>query len=79
MLRAEATLIATSGIVAGTVVAIIGLVPLAIATAGSPLPSGPPTMFVAIVAMAVLLVLAPTIAGTRIVLRRRPATEVERA
>lgn len=78
MLRAEALLVAVMGAIAGTTVAITGLIPLAVATAGSPLPSGSPAVFLAILALATLLILLPTMVGTRLALRRSPATEVER-
>jgi putative ABC transport system permease protein len=61
MLRAEALTIAAIGTVPGTAVAIAGLIPLAIATAGSPLPSGPVWMFAATIAAIAALVLIPTL------------------
>jgi putative ABC transport system permease protein len=78
MLRAEALLIAAIGGALGTAVAIAGLVPLSVATAGSPLPSGPIWIFPAVLALATGLVLVPTIAVTRMTLRHRAAAEVER-
>jgi putative ABC transport system permease protein len=73
MLQAEAMIIVAGGIAIGTLVAIAGLVPLAVATAGSPLPSGSPAIFVAVAAVAVGLVLAPTTATARRLLRGGPA------
>jgi putative ABC transport system permease protein len=76
MLRAEACLLAAGGIGVGTVVAVVGLVPLAVATAGSPLPSGPPGIFVAVAVLALALVLVPTTVVARRVVARRPAVDV---
>jgi putative ABC transport system permease protein len=78
MLQAEALLVVAMGATAGTAVAIAGLIPLAIATAGSPLPTGPPAIFAAVLALAATLVLAPTMAGARLMLRHGPAGDVER-
>ena len=72
MLQAEALIVAATGAVIGTALAIAGLIPLAIATAGSPLPSGPVTVFVGTLAIAIALVLTPTLAGARIILRDPP-------
>jgi putative ABC transport system permease protein len=60
MLELEALLIAAIGAIAGTAVAIAGLIPLAIATAGSPLPSGSPLIFAATIVLIAALVLIPT-------------------
>jgi len=60
MLQAEALLIGAIGAFAGTIVSIAGLVPLAIATAGSPLPSGSPLYFLATLALIAVLLLVPT-------------------
>jgi putative ABC transport system permease protein len=78
MLQAEALLVAGTGAAVGTVLAIAGLIPLAIATAGSPLPSGPVTVFLGTLLVALALVLVPTLAGARVILRDRPAAAVER-
>jgi putative ABC transport system permease protein len=79
MLRAEALIVATIGIGIGTLIAIAGLIPLAVATAGSPIPSGPVLVFFATVLVSAGLVVVPTAAGARITLRRAPAAEVEAA
>ncbi len=61
MLSAEALLVAAVGAIAGTAVAIAGLIPLAVATAGSPLPSGPVSVFAGVLAIVAALVLVPTL------------------
>ena len=60
MLDTEALLVAAVGAIAGTAVALLGLIPLAVATAGSPLPSGPLWVFPATLALIAALVLIPT-------------------
>ncbi|WP_028063466.1 FtsX-like permease family protein [Solirubrobacter soli] len=65
MLHAEALTIAAIGTVTGTAIAIAGLIPLAIATAGSPLPSGPVWVFAATLAVIAALVLIPTFVVAR--------------
>jgi putative ABC transport system permease protein len=77
MLEAEALLVATIGAIAGTAVAVVGLVPLAIAQAGSPLPSGPLWVFPAVLAVVAALVLIPTLAMCRTTLREQKVTDVE--
>jgi putative ABC transport system permease protein len=62
MLTAEALTIAGIGSLIGTAVAIAGLIPLAVATAGTPLPSGPVAVFLATLAGIAALVLLPTLA-----------------
>jgi putative ABC transport system permease protein len=79
MLRAEALTIAGIGALTGTAVAIAGLVPLAIATAGSPLPSGPVWVFAATLATIAALVLAPTVVVTHSLLRNLKVSDVEMA
>jgi putative ABC transport system permease protein len=61
MLGAEALTIAAIGTTTGTAIAVAGLIPLAIATAGSPLPSGPVWVFAATLAAIAALVLIPTL------------------
>jgi putative ABC transport system permease protein len=60
MLDTEALVIGAIGTGLGTIVAVAGLIPLAIATAGTPLPSGPVWVFAAVVAIVAALVLLPT-------------------
>jgi putative ABC transport system permease protein len=62
MLRAEALTIAGVGTLTGTALAVAGLIPVAIATAGSLLPSGPVWIFAATLAAIAALVLLPTLA-----------------
>jgi putative ABC transport system permease protein len=61
MLATEALAIAGVGAAAGTAVAAAGVVPLAIAAAGSPLPSGPLWVLPAVLALSAALVLVPTL------------------
>ena len=79
MLAAEALVIGGIGALVGTAVALAGLIPLAVATAGSPLPSGPPWVFVAVLATIAALVLLPTLVVTRTTLRTQKVTDVEMA
>ena len=79
MLETEALVIAGVGLVAGTAVAVAGLIPLAIATAGSPLPSGPVWVFAAVVLGVAALVLAPTLALSRSLLNSLEVDDVEMA
>ncbi len=74
MLEAEALVVAAVGAIAGTVVAVAGLVPLSIATAGSPLPSGPLSVFLGVLALVIALVLIPTLLLSP---RRLKVTDVE--
>ena len=67
------------GAVVGTVVAIAGLIPLAVATAGSPLPSGPPWVFAAVLATIAALVLLPTRVVSHVLLRDLKVNDVEMA
>jgi putative ABC transport system permease protein len=77
MLEAEALLIAAVGAICGTAVSIAGLVPLAVATAGSPLPSGPVWVFAAVLALVAALVLLPTLVVSRTILRTNQVADVE--
>jgi putative ABC transport system permease protein len=79
MLQAEALVIAGVGALVGTAVAIAGLIPLAVATAGSPLPFGPPWVFAAVLLTIVALVVLPTLVVTRTTLRTQKVTDVETA
>ena len=79
MLETEALLIAGVGLVTGTAVAVAGLIPLAIATAGSPLPSGPVWVFAGVVLGVAALVLAPTLAVSRSLLNSLEVDDVEMA
>ena len=60
MLNAEALLVGAIGALAGTAVAIAGLIPLSVATSGSPIPSGPVWVFGAVLLVIAALVLLPT-------------------
>ncbi len=77
MLEAEALLIGAIGAIAGTAVAIAGLIPLSVATAGSPIPSGPVWVFLAVLVVIAALVLLPTFVVTRTTLRTQKVADVE--
>ena len=77
MLEAEALLVAAVGAIAGTAVAVAGLIPLSVATSGSPLPSGPVWVFVALLVLVAALVLLPTLAVSRTMLRTNQVNDVE--
>jgi putative ABC transport system permease protein len=79
MLETEALVIAGTGTLTGAAIALAGLIPLAVATAGSPLPSGPIWVFAAVVAGIAALVLVPTLAVARTVLRNPKVNDVEMA
>jgi putative ABC transport system permease protein len=79
MLITEALVIAGVGAFPGTLVALAGLIPLAIATAGSPLPSGPLWVFAATLAAIVALVALPTLAVSHTLLRKLKVNDVEMA
>ncbi|WP_106397241.1 ABC transporter permease [Actinocorallia populi] len=72
MMAVEAALIAAAGIVLGLLVAALTLVPLSLSVLGSPLPGGPPWILAAVVAAALTLTSATTLAATRLILRGRP-------
>jgi putative ABC transport system permease protein len=78
MLGAEALLVAAIGAILGTGVAIAGLVPLAIATAGSPLPTGPAWVFPGTLALLAALVLVPTyVVSHTTVLRQKQVSDAD--
>ena len=76
MMTVEAALVAAIGIALGTVVSTTTLVPFSVAATGSPLPTGPPWIYLAVVAAAALLALAATLLPTWRALRVPPATAV---
>jgi putative ABC transport system permease protein len=77
MLETEALLVAAIGAIAGSAVALFGLIPLSVATAGSPLPSGPIWVFAAVLALIAALVLIPTLVVSRTTLSRKKVADVE--
>ncbi|MGZ0152066.1 FtsX-like permease family protein [Kribbella sp. WER1] len=72
MLGLEGLLVAALGLVAGLVTAAFTVFPIAIATRGWPIPSGPVWILVAWVAVVLLLVLPTTAITGRIAMRSRP-------
>ena len=79
MLTAEALVVAAIGAIAGTVVAAVGLVPLAMATAGSPLPSGPVWVFPAVLCVIAALVLIPTQVAFAMTSKRQEVLDADAA
>lgn len=69
----EGLLVAAAGIVIGTAVALLTLVPYSATVAGSAWPSGPVWIYLAVVASAVLLTLGATTVPAWMSLRSRPA------
>lgn len=61
MMSVEASLVATCGVVLGTVVAIAALGPFGIALDGSPAPSGPPWIYLAVIFGGTVLTFAATL------------------
>ncbi|MFD7160782.1 FtsX-like permease family protein [Kribbella sp. NPDC059898] len=72
MLGLEGLLIAALGLVAGLVTAAFTVFPIAVATRGWPLPSGPAWILLAWVAVVLLLVLPTTAITGRIAMRAKP-------
>ncbi|HZX03159.1 ABC transporter permease [Kribbella sp.] len=72
MLGLEGLLIAALGLVAGLVTAAFTVFPIAVATRGWPLPSGPVWILLAWVAVVLLLVLPTTAITGRIAMRAKP-------
>ncbi|TDO63823.1 putative ABC transport system permease protein [Kribbella sp. VKM Ac-2571] len=72
MLRLEGLLIAALGLVAGLVTAAFTVLPIALATRGWPIPSGPVWILLIWVAVVLLLVLPTTAITGRIAMRSKP-------
>ncbi|WP_427890288.1 FtsX-like permease family protein [Kribbella sp. GL6] len=72
MLGLEGLLIAALGLVAGLVTAAFTVFPIAVATRGWPIPSGPAWILLAWVAVVLLLVLPTTAITGRIAMRTKP-------
>ncbi|RZT19514.1 putative ABC transport system permease protein [Kribbella sp. VKM Ac-2569] len=72
MLRLEGVLIAALGLVAGLVTAAFTVFPIALATRGWPIPSGPVWIVLIWVAVVLLLVLPTTAITGRIAMRSKP-------
>jgi putative ABC transport system permease protein len=72
MLRLEGLLIAALGLVAGLVTAAFTVFPIALATRGWPIPSGPVWILLVWMAVVLLLVLPTTAITGRIAMRSKP-------
>ncbi|MDX2972192.1 FtsX-like permease family protein [Kribbella solani] len=72
MLRLEALLIAAIGLVTGLITAAFTVLPIALATRGLPIPSGPIWILLIWVAVVLLLVLPTTAITGRIAMRAKP-------
>jgi putative ABC transport system permease protein len=73
MMSMEGVLIAVIGIVLGTAVSATAVVPFSAAASDSPMPSGPPWIYSAVVGTAVVLALTATLLPTWQALRSPPA------
>ncbi|MFC0628974.1 ABC transporter permease [Kribbella deserti] len=78
MMTTEGLLVAVAGLALGTAVALACLMPFAQSLSGSVLPSGPPWIYLGIVATALLLTLTATLLPTTLSLRSRPAEAAAR-
>lgn len=72
MMRFEALVTAAVAVVVGTLVPLLPLALLNMALRGTPLPSGPPTVYLGIIGGAILLGLLSMGLATRVALRARP-------
>ncbi|HET6502130.1 MAG TPA: FtsX-like permease family protein [Amycolatopsis sp.] len=79
MLGVEATLIAVIGIVLGTVASIATLMPFSIVVLGSPFPSGPLWIYLAVVVAAVAIAVASTLLPARKAMEAQAIEAVARA
>jgi putative ABC transport system permease protein len=73
MMGMEGVLVAVVGIVLGTAVSTTALVPFSVAASDSPMPSGPPWIYLAVIGTAAALALAATLLPTWQALRSPPA------
>ncbi|WNF28016.1 FtsX-like permease family protein [Streptomyces sp. C11-1] len=76
VMTVESVLVAVSGIVLGTVVAIATLAPFGIALGGSWMPQGPAWIYFAVIGFAGVLTLGATLLPARYAMRSRPAEAV---
>ncbi|MEU8798505.1 FtsX-like permease family protein [Spirillospora sp. NPDC048819] len=74
MMGVEGLVVAITGVVLGTLVAALTLVPFGIALDGSPLPSGPLWIYFTVIGGAGALTLTATVLSTWFALRPHPAT-----
>jgi putative ABC transport system permease protein len=72
MMAAEAAAVAATGVLLGTAVAVVTLVPVGISVLNSPMPAGSPLIWAAVAAAALLLTSAATLLPTAFLLRGRP-------
>jgi putative ABC transport system permease protein len=73
MMSVEAILVAGIGIVLGTIVAAATLVPFSLVVSDSPLPSGPPWIYLAVIGVATLMAVVATVLPAWFATRGRPA------
>jgi putative ABC transport system permease protein len=76
MMSVEALLVTAIGVVLGTIVSAGTLVPFSLVVSGTPLPSGPPWIYLGIIAAAGLMTALATILPTWFATRPRPAEAV---
>jgi putative ABC transport system permease protein len=73
MMRMEGVLVAVIGVVLGTAVSTTALVPFSLAASDSPMPSGPPWIYLAVIGTGTALALTATLLPTWHALRSGPA------
>ncbi|WP_149260696.1 ABC transporter permease [Actinomadura sp. K4S16] len=73
MITVEGLIVAFSGVLLGCAVAALTLVPFGIALNGSPVPGGPPWIFLTVVGSASALTLVVTLLSSRAAMRPHPA------
>jgi putative ABC transport system permease protein len=76
MMRVESAVVVVIAVVVGTLVPVPPLVFLSLAYSGAPFPAGPPLVYLAIVAVAVVLAHLSTAVPTRVALRVPPADAI---
>ncbi|MFD0414028.1 FtsX-like permease family protein [Streptomyces sp. NPDC127108] len=76
MMAMEAALVSLAGILLGSLVAALTLVPLSMSVLGTATPEGSPWIFAAVVSAAFALTLATTLVSALTVLRNRPVEAV---
>jgi len=72
MMGVEAAMVAVTGIVLGTIVAAMSLVPFTLIASGSLLPTGPIWIYLGVLGAAALLTFGATMVTTLVALRSRP-------
>lgn len=69
MVAGEATILAATGVLAGTLASLVTIIPFSIARSGSPIPHGNVLLYLAVVTIAAVLALAASLTAARRTLR----------